>query len=204
MDVFYEESAVAKNTGKQARRWKILNILSYVALCLMIILAYNMIMFIPIGTPEQKGYMEALSLFLFFTMNFLLMAGFWVFLFTWKRRTNVAYDYVFVSGELRITKVFHNHKRKLLTRFESENIMQIGDADSNSYDRLCKDPNVKQVICTSNDIAADGKFFMYILINDDGKKLYVLECRETMLMHIMRFAKRSALATDYVMQDKKV
>ena len=91
-----------------------------------------------------------------------------------------------------------------MTRFESENIMQIGDADSNSYDRLAKDPNVKQVICTSNDVAADDKFFMYILINDNGKKLYVVECRETMLMHIMRFAKRSVLSSDYVAQDKKV
>lgn len=204
MDVLYEESAVAKNTDKQARRWVVLNFLSYGALALMIILGYFTILFIPVGSPQEEGYASAVLFFVFFLLNFLLVSGFWAVLFFWKRRTNVSYDYVFVSGELRITKVFHNNKRKLITKFDCEEILQIGDADSDSCGRLCQDPNVKTIRFTSNDEAAEGKFFMYILVNDGGKKVYMLECRETLLMHIMRFANRSALASDYVAQDKKV
>ena len=82
-------------------------------------------------------------------------------------------------------------------------MLQIGDVDSTSYDRLRSDPSTKNVICTSNDEASEGKFFMYILANYNGKKLFVLECREEMLVNIMKIAKRSVLDRDYVSQEKK-
>jgi hypothetical protein len=44
---------------------------------------------------------------------------------------------------------------------------------------------------------------MYILAQYNGKKLFILECKETLLMNIMKFAKRTALDRDYVMQEKK-
>jgi hypothetical protein len=59
------------------------------------------------------------------------------------------------------------------------------------------------VFCTSNDEASEGKFFMYVLANYNGKKLFVLECREMLLENIMRFAKRTTLDRDYVSQEKK-
>ena len=133
----------------------------------------------------------------------LSFGGMWFVFFKWKSRTNVSFDYSFVSGELRISRVININKRKLLTRFEVEEMTQIGDVDSPSFDRFKADPSVKTVYCTSNVEAAEGKFFMYILINDNGKKLYVLECREELLMHILKFAKRTSLDRDYVMQEKK-
>ena len=120
-----------------------------------------------------------------------------------KLRYNVSYDYCFVSGELRISKVFSFTKRKLLARLECSEMLQVGDIENSSYERLRSDPMTKEVVCTPNIEAADGKFFMYILINNDGKKLYVLECRENLLMNIMKFAKRNVLESDYVMQEKK-
>ena len=121
----------------------------------------------------------------------------------WKKGINVSYDYCFVTGELRISKVFNVNKRKLVTRFDCAEILQIGDMDNSTYDRLKADPTTKEVFCTSNDMPSEGKFFMYILINDNGKKLYVLECRETLLINILKFAPRSVLESDYVMQEKK-
>ena len=44
---------------------------------------------------------------------------------------------------------------------------------------------------------------MYILINNDGKKLYVLECRELLLVEMLKFMKRTVLESDYVSQEKK-
>ena len=47
------------------------------------------------------------------------------------------------------------------------------------------------------------KFFMYVCAQYNGKKLFVLECREELLMHMMKFVKRTVLDHDYVPQEKK-
>ena len=44
---------------------------------------------------------------------------------------------------------------------------------------------------------------MYVLAEYNGRKLFVLECRELMLMNILKFAKRNKLESDYVSQEKK-
>jgi hypothetical protein len=104
---------------------------------------------------------------------------------------------------LRISKVINTNKRKLVARIATENIIQVGDVDAPSYDRFKADPNIKSVICTSNDEAAEGKFFMYVLADADGRKLFVLECREELLINLMHVTKRTALDRDYVSQEKK-
>ena len=192
MDVLYEESSTAKNASKGAKKYTVLNILSFCFLFLAIAATLFFVLFIP-----SVGDM------IFFGTSALSLFGCWFVLFRWKNATNVSYDYSFVSGELRISKVVNINKRKLLTRFEADSIIQIGDVDSTSYDRFRADPNVKKVICTSNDEASEGKFFMYILVEQEGRKLYVLECREELLLNIMRFAKRTTLDRDYVSQAKK-
>lgn len=192
MDVLYEESSTAKNASKGAKKYTVLNILSFCFLFLAIAATIFFVLFIP-----SVGDM------IFFGTSALSLFGCWFVLFRWKNSTNVSYDYSFVSGELRISKVVNINKRKLLTRFETDSIIQIGDVDSTSYERFRADPNVKKVICTSNDEASEGKFFMYILVEQEGRKLYVLECREELLLNIMRFAKRTTLDRDYVSQAKK-
>jgi hypothetical protein len=82
-------------------------------------------------------------------------------------------------------------------------MIQVGDIQNSSYERFRSDPSTKEIICTSNTEAAQGKFFMYILANDNGKKLYILECKEQLLVNIMKFAKRTVLESDYVSQEKK-
>ena len=192
MDVLYEESATVKDANKKAKKYTILNILSICFLFLAISATFFFVLFIP-----------SIGDMIFFGASALSLFGCWFVLFKWKNSTNVSYDYSFVSGELRISKVININKRKLLTRFDTESIIQIGDADSTSYERFAADPNVKKVICTSNDEPAEEKFFMYILVENEGRKLYVLECREELLLNIMRFAKRTALDRDYVPQAKK-
>ena len=192
MDVLYEESSTAKDASKGAKKYTVLNILSFCFLFLAIAATLFFVLFIP-----SVGDM------IFFGTSALSLFGCWFVLFRWKNSTNVSYDYSFVSGELRISKVVNINKRKLLTRFETDSIIQIGDVDSTSYERFRADPNVKKVICTSNDEASEGKFFMYILVEQEGRKLYVLECREELLLNIMRFAKRTTLDRDYVSQAKK-
>lgn len=76
--------------------------------------------------------------------------------------------------------------------------------ENESYDRLRSDPSTKQVLFTPNAEPAEGKFFLYILVGESGvKKLYILECREELLVNILRFVKRGILESDYVIQEKK-
>ena len=190
MDVFYEESSIAQNSAAGARKYQIFNVLSLIFLWIGIILtlfAFN----IPLNL---------LVIWFLFVATFYVM---WFLLRRLKMNYNVSYDYSFVSGELRISKVINVNRRKLVARIDCEDMIQFGDADNPSFERFRNDPNVKLVLCTSNDIAAEGKFFMYVLADYEGRKLFVLECRESMLMNILKFAKRNKLESDYVMQEKK-
>lgn len=198
MDAFYEESAVNANAKKGGKKYKFLHILSRIFLVLAVVLLVMCVMWIPVDAEKTTLFM---CVFCGIQGGFFLLM--WFLAYKMKLRYNVSYDYCFVSGELRISKVFSLTKRKLLARLECSEMLQVGDIENSSYERLRSDPMTKEVVCTPNIEAADGKFFMYILINNDGKKLYVLECRENLLMNIMKFAKRNVLESDYVMQEKK-
>lgn len=192
MDVFYEESAAERNAAKSAKKYAVLNIFSTLFMVLAVIATVMFVFFIP-----DVGFM------IFFGMFVLSFWLGWFLFYRWKNITNVSYDYVIVTDEIRISKVVNANKRRLLARFNGEAIIQMGDVDGTSFDRFAADPNVKKVICTSNDVPAEGKFFLYILAENDGKKLYVLECREELLSNILRFTKRTALDRDYVSQERK-
>ncbi len=191
MDVFYEESSTASNAAAGARKYRIIQIISNIFLGLGIFGLIFMISFLPLNT----------WIFWLLICSWLFIT--WFLLFRFKRRFNLNFDYSFVSGELRIAKVFNVNKRKPLVKIQAEDIIQVGDVDNTAFDGFRADPNVKTIFCTSNDVAMKGKFFMYILVSDNGRKLYVLECREELLMHMMKFLKRTVLESDYVPQEKK-
>ena len=200
MDAFYEESAINQNAIKEGRRYKIFNVISYIFLFLGILLLVMAIFNMPLGGSDAGGYW---MLFWFMLLQGLMFMGMWFAFYKIKSRYNVSFDYVFVTGELRISKVFNVNKRRLVARIDCEDMIQVGDVDNPSFDRFRADPMVKTVFCTPNVETSNGKFFMYVLANYNGRKLYVLECRENLLMNIMKFAKRSVLESDYVMQERK-
>lgn len=189
MELFYEESATNNNAEKEMRKAKIMHILSIVCFVIGFFGVIIGISYVSINT----------------IISWILLCC-WFFLASFifqliKRRFNVTYDYVFVSGELRISKVFNTNKRKLRALIECSEIVQIGDVDNGEVERLSASPDVTNVVCTPNIAPADDKFFMYIYTDD--KTLYLLECRESLLMNILKFTRRGVLEREYVMQDKK-
>ena len=210
MDAYYEESAINRKEGKERKIYAIINVFSYIFLVLGIILLINFIFNMPFkglssGASEETQQLYAaqksIAIFsAFFGVFFLLQ---WFLLLKLKARYNVSYDYVFVSGELRISKVFNVNRRKLIARIDCADILQVGDVDNSAYERLRSDPSTQEIVCTANNETMSDKFFMYILANISGKKLYVLECRETLLLQMMKFMKRTVLESDYVPQEKK-
>ena len=210
MDAYYEESAINRKEGKERKIYTVINVFCYIFLILGIVLLVNFIFNMPFkglsaGASEeaQQWYatQKSIAILSGFFGVFLFLQ--WFLLFKLKARYNVSYDYVFVSGELRISKVFNVNRRKLIARIDCADILQVGDVDNSAYERLHSDPSTQEIVCTANDEAMSDKFFMYILANMSGKKLYVLECRETLLLQMMKFMKRTVLESDYVPQEKK-
>ncbi len=210
MDILYEECAVNQRAVRDEKIYKIMNVAFYLCLFVSVIALFLTIMNIPFGSGEGatgetlQAYQYLIGLFstsLFVTFFFGIGA---IMLFIIKRRINISYDYTFVSGELRIVKVFNVNRRKLVAIIQPEEMLQLGDIDNESYRRLTANPTNKEIVCTPNELPAKGKFFMYVHANDPlGKKLYVLECREELLVNILKFVKRGTLEPDYVMQEKK-
>ena len=202
MEAFYEESAVNNGARKGQKKYKIVHIISMVALILGILCLILFLTYFPFGgdSDEAKAGRFVFGFVGVQGLSFMLI---WFLLLRLKARFNVSYDYCFVSGELRISKVFNVNRRKLVVRIDCEDMIQVGDMDGDAYERFRADPTVKEVLCTANDVPAEGKFFMYVLASHEGKKMYILECRETLLINIMKFAKRSVLDNEYVSQEKK-
>ena len=206
MDVFYEESAVNQNANRGRKIYKVLNIISWIFIFLCLIFAFCTIMLIPNCNDKDKADYG------FYLFNCLFMLGLsftfflgWFIFYQLKKRVNISFDYIFVSGELRIAKIFNINRRKLVERISCEEMIQIGDTDNPSFERLASSPDTKTVYYTPNMEADEGKFFMYILIpGNNGKKLLILEARELLLMNIMKFVRRNVLESDYVMQEKKL
>jgi len=211
LDILYEESA-SPHGAKRGEKWyKVVNIIFYVTMIIGIITLFMALTSMPLcslgadATEEQKNaYGMSLSLGITFGFIGLFFISVCIAMYLIKRRINVSYDYIFVSGDLRISKVFNVNKRKFILKLEPDDFLQIGDIDNPSYDRFKGDPSIKEVVLTPNTEAAEGKFFMYILAATTvGKRLYVLECREELLINILKFVKRGTLESDYVMQEKK-
>lgn len=212
MDVFYEESAVNANSAKGEKRYKLLNVftkllgaLSLVSLIFSFWFVFSLIFGDPQADEElQEAYATVQAFAVLSVSNLIFWGGCWLVLRSLKKRVNISYDYIFVSGELRIAKIFNVNRRKFLYRIASEDILQTGDVDSDGYVRLKADPTIKEVVCTSNAEASAGKFFLYVYAVDGaGRKLFILECRETLLVNILKFVKRGTLAPDYIAQEKK-
>ena len=209
MDVLYEESAVNAHAAKAQKRYKIVNILSLifgvVALIVAVLFFFNLLSFLmTLSSFDAEGRGSAIGMLLFLVMLLFMFGSPWLALFLLKRRMNVSFDYTFVSGELRISKVFNINRRKFLYRIQPESILKLGDVDAPSFSRVCSDPTTKQIVCTPNSEPAEGQFFLYIQTSEPaGKRVYVLECREELLVNILKFVKRGILESDYVMQEKK-
>ncbi len=206
LETLYEESAINLNEKKQKLIHNVLYGVQITFTVLAVVWVLLMGGFLP-WPNESKGETFASVLpdwifFFAFLSSFIIGAVCMSFL---KKRFNVSFDYICVSGELRISKVFNQRKRRLVCRLEPSDIISVGDMDSSSYDRYRAMPGMKEIICTPNMSSANGKFFMYVLAQYEGeKKIFLLECRESLLINMMQYLRRDVLDSEYVPQAKKL
>ena len=190
-EIFYEESAEIQNRRSASTKYNVLktvSILSYVLLCVWIMLVF-------VGYEFSGNILVHIIIVLIPAIMFFL-SGF--FLGKLKNKFYVDYDYTFVTGSIRIAKVIKNIKRRFVIKFDASDIEKLGKYGSDTYHKYEKMPGIAKFILTSNVSASDGKEFYYLVVNVDGvKKLLILECTETLMVNILKFANKTIIEEDF-------
>lgn len=190
-EIFYEESAEIQNRKSASTKYNIfktVSIVSYVLLALWFLIVFIAYDFS--GNIIIHLVIVLVPAIMFFLSGFLVGRL--------KNRFYVDYDYTFVTGSIRIAKIIKNYKRRGIIKFDCSNIEKLGKYASGTYNKYERMPGIKKLILTSNYTATDGKEFYYLVVNVEGdKKLLVMECSETFMVNILKFANKSIIEEDF-------
>lgn len=199
-EIFYEES-VSMHVPKPAKIRYITFTVSGILCILFAVFAVVYVWLIFNMPIEEDAEIDIGAFFrslIPWAVLFVIMVVGAVFFLIKRHSFYLSYDYTFVSGELRLSKVFHERKRKLLYRLSEERIIKIGKVGSESYKKLKASPDIKEDILTPNDTAAEDREFYYIQANTNvGKRLLVVECRQQLIVTIVRYMNKNILETDF-------
>ncbi len=191
-EVFYEESASILNAKSASFKYNLLKTLSILSYVVLGIWLFVVIMFYEFN---PKNILLDIILLLIPTALFFV-SGF--ILGRFKNKFYVEYDYTFVSGSIRFSKVIKNYKRKFIIKFECSDVEKIGRVGSETFEKYYSMQSINKSILTSNDEAGEGKDFYYIVVNtNEDKYLFILECTQTFLVNILKMTNRTVLEGDF-------
>ena len=128
MDHFMEEVVVKKHKGVN----EFLYILANILMVIMALLGFTMI------TPLLTSFsIPALVIV-------LSMIGGAVYIYLFKDRLRLEYEYTFTNGELDFAQVYNNVKRKSLGTMRVNNVEAFGKVDSPSFQKFINMSGVKR------------------------------------------------------------
>lgn len=197
-EIFYEESVSQHDRGPARRRYILFTVFGILCIIMAVALLINFI-WTPYYDNEAEQVIEgaALSLVINGILIVVMIAGA-VLLLVKRHNFYVSYDYTFISGELRIGKVYHGRKRKPLYRIGDDKLIVMGRVDSPTYRKLKASPDVKEDVLTPNTEAEEDKEFFYICaMTNVGKRILVLECRTALLSAILRYTRKNLLESEF-------
>ncbi|MBO5525827.1 MAG: hypothetical protein J5993_03670 [Clostridia bacterium] len=200
----YEESAVNAKASGREKLCSLLNVMFIVFGLIALIAA--MIFVINLDSVTAQAFeentpeaIEALNNFVYFFATVILSAAVLATVFfLFRNHPNISYDYSFVSGEFQASRVYNNKRRKFIVSFTNDEILKLGKVGSETYERLKADRNNREVVLTPNKKPMQGKEQYYLYLSTTyGKKIYVLECREKMMVLLLQGAKRGIVEEDF-------
>ena len=185
-EVYYEESATVANPTSAKRKYNIGKILSILSYCLTFVWFLIFLIFYGLSNVVID------LIVLFFPIITFIAIG--IVIGKVKNTFYQEYDYAFVSGSVRVAKVFNMSKRRFLFEFNCDAIEKLGEYGSETYNQYANMPGVKTQILTPNDLPGNGKNFYYIVVNINAdKKLLVFECTKTFMLNVLKFSKKTVL-----------
>ena len=198
-DIFYEESVSLRNERPAKRMFVVFTVFGALSI-VFAVTALFMCYMIGWNDPEQVSITSKeflIPTLVWLAVGILMIVCAVVFL---KKRHAfyVSYDYTYVSGDLRVSKVLHQRKRKHLYTIGEDRFIKIGRYGSESYKKLKASPENREDVLTPNEEAGEGKEFFYIYTGTAvGKKILLLECRLDLIATIVKHLNKNILESEF-------
>ncbi len=187
-EIFYEETATILDETKTSKKYNLFKIISNVSYILFTIYAVILLVFF---VPEKNNPIFSIIYSLFPLIILLVVA---IVCGKYKNTLYVEYDYTFITGTIKVSKIIKNSKRKSVISFDTYNIEKIGNYDSPLYKKYELMPGINKKILTHNSSPLDNKNFYYIVANVNSQKyLLVFECTQQFIFNIIKFSKKTVL-----------
>lgn len=189
-EIFYEETSKIINEKSEKIKYNlffIISIISFVAGFLWFFISFFLyditgasfiINILVIGLP----------IVVFILFGFICMKI--------KNSFCIQYDYTLVTGTITIDKVIKNVKRIHLYNFDFNQIEQIGKFASDTYFKLCENPNINRELLTDDDTSLE---LFYLVVNISGEKnILILQCSEKFIAYVLKFTGKTVLEKDFL------
>jgi hypothetical protein len=188
-ELFYEESITTTNLSQVKVKYYIVKVIAIISLIIGVLVTFFFFMFVDLSNIFQVVFFA------------IILVGSYLLGFIYLRKKDsflLDFDYTFVSGSVRISKVLNNKRRKQVISFNTSDILKIGKFESKTYEGIAKDTLNKKIIVTPNQTAAEGRDFYYIHFSSKGiKYLIVLECSELFMYNVLKFSSKTVLESDF-------
>ena len=192
-EIFYEESSHIQNEKKAKTIFLIFTVLAAISFIMMIFWIF-MIGFVKVD-DLKKGNIVVNIIYLF--VPSLMFLGLGILSMNFRSKFYVDYDYTFVTGNVRFSKIIRNVKRKNICSFNVEAIEKVGKVDSETFNMYLKMPGIKKKPLTLNVYPSNEDFFYMVVNTDKGKDLFILDCKEEFIATVLRYSNRGILEKDY-------
>lgn len=182
-EIFYEESSREINYFKSQKKYKILNLLGVISFIIAIFWAF--INFLYFDPTNDNIILDIVFIIVPVILFFVLGVVFFYF----KKFFAIEYDYSFISGNIKISKVTNGTKRRFLLEFNCYEIELIGYVGSDYYDRISVNQNLEKMVLIANDTPSENKDIYYVLANTGGsKKLIFIETTEQFIKLLIKYS----------------
>lgn len=160
MDNFREEVAIRRNAGM----YNLLYMLSWVVMVLFALMAM-------IGLSGVMGMMSG-GFNIMPVVMLVVFGGLAFLIYRYKDELKSEYEYVFTNGDLDVSKVLNNSRRRYLTSLTMKNVEAAGPVTSPSFQRYVTMPGVKKHNWFLN---RDAHLFYFYFVKAGVKHLMVVE-----------------------------
>ena len=175
MDQFLEQVVTKRNQTLQ----NVTYLFAWVVLILMGLMAFLQFTSIT-AVISQYG----LGVEFFITLAQLaVFGGLAVFMYFYKDRIKLEYEYTFTNSQLDFAQVFNNKKRKNLGTMNIKNLEACGLVSSGSFNRYINMPGIKR---TNWFLNREAELLYFYYQKNSEKHIIIIEPNEEMIALIKR------------------
>ena len=175
---YFEFSVKPKNENQEKKVKDILFVLKIIDVILTIIIGYFAFMFSN-----------------FFWILFVILLTVALVLNFFQHKFYNFYDIIFVDGEISVSIVVNNVKRRSLFKFSSRNVIKIGFLGGETCNLYIKDKSVKKIYVSEKLTQGDVCFYIN---KNETKTLLLLPYNEKIIVQILKYSGLTKLDKGFI------